>query len=801
MTTFRRLETFDVSQNDADLQAVPPQTNPAPFTQAGFIGQDSAGAVWFNGTKVTTTATVTQPVFGAKGDAQQYLDASLSQASPIVTTIASRFVSGDVGKLFSTIIPPPTELYTSYTKNDPGSFLTVTATGVSSSAIPQASTAFLYKDYGTGFFSGNLTHFLDIKDTFGGSGTVFDIFWLLSNNNSGTPAAGDIYIQLNSNGNPTLFVLQSGGSVSAGLALSNATQYWLTVALSGTTLTCSVYSNPTRTTLVGTQSIIISGTSAWRYVYAFATAGGTSTATATILSENLNISGLTTPTLFAAMIASFQSPTQVTLNAGAPGAGSGLTFAWGTDNTAPFNAALQSANVQGLSSVSVPPGIYLFSGPISIPDNVTLKGTVPGPFLPRTGIPTNATNVPQLWPTNVTDTAFIKVFVRQNAVANGTNVITGLSDTTKLRVGQFVQIVNGSNVAGLTPNSGGAQITSVDSPSQIHVSQTASFSGACVLTAGVNHPGIEDLLIYHPLQILDSSTATPIAFPPAIQLVGAQGYKIRRVTMMNAYAGISVGWGDVNTYGFFSASGWIEDVYLGVLSIGIAVDHSADVIHVKGVHIWPLYDMFGPNQTTPHDYPTNLDTWVQANGTGLAFYRADQPQLVDIFIFGKNIAVLGTTSPDTNIGNNNGYCNFTNLAMDTVKFGVTVNSAQGPWSINNVSASTAVGVASGGNMLATSNGVKLSVVGGNVITNGWGASALSQGAGSTLVANFILGISFDNVLSIGEVLMGDFGSAPTSAGTAGTAGEIVYHAGILYFCSVTGAAGAATWNKFNLTAV
>jgi hypothetical protein len=45
------------------------------------------------------------------------------------------------------------------------------------------------------------------------------------------------------------------------------------------------------------------------------------------------------------------------------------------------------------------------------------------------------------------------------------------------------------------------------------------------------------------------------------------------------------------------------------------------------------------------------------------------------------------------------------------------------------------------------------------------------------------------------------GSAPTSAGTAGTAGQIIYFGTNLYICTVTGVAGAATWNKFNLIAV
>jgi hypothetical protein len=43
--------------------------------------------------------------------------------------------------------------------------------------------------------------------------------------------------------------------------------------------------------------------------------------------------------------------------------------------------------------------------------------------------------------------------------------------------------------------------------------------------------------------------------------------------------------------------------------------------------------------------------------------------------------------------------------------------------------------------------------------------------------------------------------APTSAGTAGTTGQMIYFGGLLYFCSVTGVAGSATWNKLTMAAV
>jgi hypothetical protein len=56
-------------------------------------------------------------------------------------------------------------------------------------------------------------------------------------------------------------------------------------------------------------------------------------------------------------------------------------------------------------------------------------------------------------------------------------------------------------------------------------------------------------------------------------------------------------------------------------------------------------------------------------------------------------------------------------------------------------------------------------------------------------------------ISLTKVLMVASSAAPTSAGTAGTFGQIIVFGALLYFCSVTGAAGSATWNKLSMTAV
>jgi hypothetical protein len=44
-------------------------------------------------------------------------------------------------------------------------------------------------------------------------------------------------------------------------------------------------------------------------------------------------------------------------------------------------------------------------------------------------------------------------------------------------------------------------------------------------------------------------------------------------------------------------------------------------------------------------------------------------------------------------------------------------------------------------------------------------------------------------------------AAPTSAATAGTAGQLIYHGSLLYLCTVTGLAGSATWTKVTVVLV
>jgi hypothetical protein len=97
--------------------------------------------------------------------------------------------------------------------------------------------------------------------------------------------------------------------------------------------------------------------------------------------------------------------------------------------------------------------------------------------------------------------------------------------------------------------------------------------------------------------------------------------------------------------------------------------------------------------------------------------------------------------------------------------------------------------------------VGYTLVSGTVL--GWNSfdTGISRlGAASLAIGNGTASDTSGNISAKTHTVTASSG-APTSAGTAGTVGQIIAYGGVLYFCSVTGAAGAATWNKLSMTAV
>jgi hypothetical protein len=74
------------------------------------------------------------------------------------------------------------------------------------------------------------------------------------------------------------------------------------------------------------------------------------------------------------------------------------------------------------------------------------------------------------------------------------------------------------------------------------------------------------------------------------------------------------------------------------------------------------------------------------------------------------------------------------------------------------------------------------------------------GAASLAIGNGTAGNTSGQITATTHTVAAS-GAAPTSAGTAGTVGQIIANGGKLYFCSVTGAAGSATWNTITLVPI
>ena len=126
------------------------------------------------------------------------------------------------------------------------------------------------------------------------------------------------------------------------------------------------------------------------------------------------------------------------------------------------------------------------------------------------------------------------------------------------------------------------------------------------------------------------------------------------------------------------------------------------------------------------------------------------------------------------------------IARGTLNFSLTAQD------IANLSGSLPL---TGGTMTGTLG------IGGGVAVLWSSDTGISRvGIGSLAVGNGAVGDT-SGTLALTNIMLSDFGVAPTSLGTAGTVGQIVQHGGVLYFCSSTGVAGSATWNTVSMVAV
>jgi len=167
---------------------------------------------------------------------------------------------------------------TDYTEVDPLNRLALATITITGTDVQTGETAYVYKDFGAGYFTGNFTHLLQIKitkrETYT-SGTL----WMLTN------TVGNVYEIATNN----FIKIGLIGAADTGLRLSETyngsfyyddwtpftlnTDYYLTITRVGTVLTCKIYDDAGRTNLVKTLTINLQSAVAYRYVYGWCSAG------------------------------------------------------------------------------------------------------------------------------------------------------------------------------------------------------------------------------------------------------------------------------------------------------------------------------------------------------------------------------------------------------------------------------------------------------------------------------------------------------------------------------------------------
>ncbi len=168
------------------------------------------------------------------------------------------------------------EDFTTYTLSSNGGTLAVTSTRATATTFPTrtVTTGYAQKDKGAGFFTGDYTHFLTLDLTSIGTDALVCL-WMLSNDpgsyydvaiGGSHPCMVLLYFQTTA----TLYLrdFRSGSNTDDTWVsgLSASTVYYLTLQRSGTTVTCNIYSDSTRTTLVKALTISPGSATAFQYV-------------------------------------------------------------------------------------------------------------------------------------------------------------------------------------------------------------------------------------------------------------------------------------------------------------------------------------------------------------------------------------------------------------------------------------------------------------------------------------------------------------------------------------------------------
>lgn len=211
-------------------------------------------------------------------------------------------------------------------------------------------------------------------------------------------------------------------------------------------------------------------------------------------------------------------------------------------------------------------------------------------------------------------------------------------------------------VSGVIPGpflNGSSPSTSVVAPTFLINSFATTF---VTLNASA---GIQNIVIFDPTQVAPTAS-TPTTRPAQITAPYNSGGSctIRRMTLVNAYAGMNIG-----------ASCIVEDNHIGAFLYAINIDGAEDFTFIHNNQVEPYYDIYAGLAN-----PQTINTWVQNNGTGLIARRADEIMVSNLGVYGMNTCI---SFQDTAVGATPytaGYGEFSNIDCDQVATGISAKS-------------------------------------------------------------------------------------------------------------------------------
>lgn len=182
--------------------------------------------------------------------------------------------------LFSFCIPvnssPDYEDFTTYTEVDPNNHIALVGTDHIDFQGYRNEDCYLYKDKGVDYFGSNWVHSIDVRIASSDWYAVSEC-WMLSNDLDdmqglilGTKTFLTIYFYEASVGVISIYLREqhAGGGYQDGYNGVENTWYYFTITKVGTDLTCKIYSDSERTSLLDTLSLTLQADHSFRYVFA-----------------------------------------------------------------------------------------------------------------------------------------------------------------------------------------------------------------------------------------------------------------------------------------------------------------------------------------------------------------------------------------------------------------------------------------------------------------------------------------------------------------------------------------------------